>query len=66
MNRPLPNGELLHSASRRDPSRCGPYRLVRLLGSGGMGSVYLAERTDGEIEQQVAVKLLAANRNRPE
>ena len=31
-----------------------------------MGSVYLAERTDGAIQQQVAVKLLAANRNRPE
>jgi eukaryotic-like serine/threonine-protein kinase len=38
--------------------RCGPYRLVRLLGQGGMGSVYLAERQDGEVEQNVAVKLL--------
>jgi serine/threonine-protein kinase len=36
----------------------GPYRLVRLLGEGGMGVVYLAERTDGAYEQQVAVKLL--------
>lgn len=40
---------------------CGPYRLVRMIGSGGMGSVYLAERSDGEIEQQVAVKLLRAD-----
>jgi len=39
--------------------RCGPYRLVRLLGRGGMGAVYLAERADGEVEQRVAVKLLA-------
>ncbi len=46
-------------------SQCGPYRLVRLLGSGGMGSVYLAERSDGEIEQKVAVKLLHARSNRP-
>ncbi|HLK64612.1 MAG TPA: serine/threonine-protein kinase [Bryobacteraceae bacterium] len=37
---------------------CGPYRLQSLLGSGGMGSVYLAERVDGELAQRVAVKLL--------
>ena len=41
-----------------DLLQCGPYRLMRLLGRGGMGSVYLAERTDGEIRQRVAVKLL--------
>jgi serine/threonine protein kinase len=45
--------------------RCGPYRLVRLLGSGGMGAVYLAERRDGEIEQKVAIKLLRADADRP-
>jgi tetratricopeptide (TPR) repeat protein/predicted Ser/Thr protein kinase len=38
--------------------RCGPYTLVRLLGRGGMGAVFLARRTDGEVEQQVAVKLV--------
>ncbi len=38
--------------------RIGPYRTVRLLGRGGMGSVYLAERADGQFEQQVALKLL--------
>jgi serine/threonine-protein kinase len=38
--------------------RAGPYRLLRPLGEGGMGVVWLAERTDGAYEQQVAVKLL--------
>jgi serine/threonine-protein kinase len=34
----------------------GPYRLIKLLGEGGMGIVYLAERTD--IGGKVAIKLL--------
>ncbi len=36
----------------------GAYRLVRRLGAGGMGVVYLAERVDGTFERQVALKLL--------
>jgi tetratricopeptide (TPR) repeat protein/predicted Ser/Thr protein kinase len=39
-------------------SRCGPYRLLKVIGRGGMGAVYLAERVDGEVSQRVAVKLL--------
>ncbi len=38
--------------------RCGPYRLLELIGRGGMGAVYMAERADGEVKQKVAVKLL--------
>jgi tetratricopeptide (TPR) repeat protein/predicted Ser/Thr protein kinase len=38
--------------------RLGPYRLVRELGSGGMGLVFLAERADEQFRQQVAIKLL--------
>ncbi|MGC1295993.1 MAG: hypothetical protein WA869_13245, partial [Alloacidobacterium sp.] len=38
--------------------RCGPYRLLDLIGHGGMGSVYVAERADGEVRQKVAIKLL--------
>src|SRR5262249_38295824 len=44
---------------------CGPYRIVRLLGAGGMGAVYLAERTDGEIRKQAAVKLLRPDGDHP-
>ncbi|MBL0162714.1 MAG: serine/threonine protein kinase [Xanthomonadales bacterium] len=36
----------------------GPYRLLRSIGEGGMGEVWLAERMDGAYEKQVAVKLL--------
>jgi eukaryotic-like serine/threonine-protein kinase len=36
----------------------GPYRTVALLGRGGMGEVYLAERADGQFEQRVALKVL--------
>jgi eukaryotic-like serine/threonine-protein kinase len=35
----------------------GPYRLLRELGQGGMGSVWLAERSDGQMKRQVALKL---------
>lgn len=41
-----------------DLSRIGPYQLVRELGRGGMGVVYLAERADGEFQKQVAIKVL--------
>ena len=36
----------------------GHYRLVRLLGSGGMGVVYEAVRQDGDIRLRTAIKLL--------
>ncbi|HEY6943203.1 serine/threonine-protein kinase, partial [Dokdonella sp.] len=36
----------------------GPFRLVREIGRGGMGAVWLAERTDGAFRQRVAVKLI--------
>lgn len=38
--------------------RLGSYQLLHLLGSGGMGEVYLAERIDQEFEQKVAIKLV--------
>lgn len=39
-------------------ARAGRYRIVREIGRGGMGQVFLAERDDGEFEQRVAIKLL--------
>jgi eukaryotic-like serine/threonine-protein kinase len=38
--------------------RIGAYRIDRELGRGGMSRVFLADRADGEFEQQVAIKLL--------
>jgi tetratricopeptide (TPR) repeat protein/tRNA A-37 threonylcarbamoyl transferase component Bud32 len=40
------------------PERAGPYRLVRELGRGGMGTVYLGERDDDEYQTKVAIKLV--------
>jgi serine/threonine protein kinase len=45
---------------------CGPYRVGALLGCGGMGTVHLAERVDGEVTQRVAVKLVRPGGDDPE
>ncbi|MGA2188602.1 MAG: serine/threonine-protein kinase [Steroidobacteraceae bacterium] len=39
-------------------TRIGAYRIVELIGRGGMGEVYRAERADGQYEQEVALKLI--------
>ncbi len=45
-------------ADRRIGQRVGAYELERLIGSGGMGDVFLGKRFDGEFEQRVAIKLI--------
>jgi serine/threonine-protein kinase len=60
--RPALPASALDAEPLRD-RRIGPYRVVRELGRGGMGVVYLAERVDGEYRRQVAIKLL---RNSPD
>jgi tetratricopeptide (TPR) repeat protein len=51
--RQLDDGEIAQLGKR-----VGAYRIVRELGHGGMGVVYLAERVEGGFEQEVALKLV--------
>ena len=49
--------ELAEAPAEAEPgTRIGPYRVIRLLGRGGMGEVYLAARADGLFERTVALK----------
>lgn len=48
----------MRASSDAGGRRIGPYRIVRVIGSGGMGIVYLAERADESFRKQVAIKLV--------
>jgi serine/threonine protein kinase len=41
--------------------RVGAYEVVREVGRGGMGAVYLGRRADGQFAQQVAIKIMRGN-----
>ncbi|MEM7352508.1 MAG: tetratricopeptide repeat protein [Acidobacteriota bacterium] len=44
--------------SRVAGRRIGAHRLLREIGRGGMGTIYLAQRDDGEYREEVAIKLI--------
>lgn len=48
----------LPSPRDRIGSRIGPYRLIDVLGRGGMSEVFLAERDDAQYHQRVALKIV--------
>ena len=41
-----------------DGTQFGNYKIIGEIGRGGMGAVFLAERSDGEFQQQVALKVV--------
>ncbi|MCD2342775.1 protein kinase [Ideonella azotifigens] len=55
---PAPLGPL--PGSQQAGQQVGVYTLERVLGQGGMGSVWLASRTDGRYQGQVAIKFLTS------
>jgi serine/threonine protein kinase len=57
--------QILQTPPAASADRCGPYRLLQLIGTGGMGAVYLAERVDGEVEHRVAIKFLRYGNEEP-
>jgi serine/threonine-protein kinase len=54
----LVSDEALPAADPIVGKRLGPWLPVREIGRGGMGTVYLAERADGQYEQRVALKVV--------
>ena len=54
----LETGPALTLDSGAPGQNIGPYRLISIIGRGGMGTVWLAERSDGRFERKAAVKFL--------
>jgi len=50
--------DLRTDPARMEGRRLGPFEILREIGHGGMGTVFLARRADGLFEQKVAVKVI--------
>jgi eukaryotic-like serine/threonine-protein kinase len=51
-------GAAIMETSHDLPDQIGTYKVIRLLGRGGMGSVYLAERSAADFVHKVAIKII--------
>lgn len=60
-----PGARFRAEASAQPSETIGSYKILRELGRGGMGVVYLGERADGEYRKQVAIKLITSGRLDP-
>jgi eukaryotic-like serine/threonine-protein kinase len=49
---------LIGGADDRRPTQIGPFEVIRELGRGGMGTVFLVRRTEGEVRVPVALKIV--------
>ena len=54
----LDRGPVASESDLLPPTQVGIYHLAELIGAGGMGSVYRAQRNDGLFEQAVAIKFI--------
>lgn len=62
---PGSSAPMISDADARVGSRLGPWRIERVLASGGMGTVYEAWRDDGQYQQRVALKCIRGELTSP-
>ena len=59
-------GDVVASSGMARGQRIGAYEVIRPIGRGGMGEVYLAVRADDEYHQEVAIKIVRGGLDSPE
>ena len=55
-----------HDDADQAPEKIGAYRILRLIGRGGMGAVYLGERADSSFDHIAAIKIIKSSLVSPE